>query len=359
LLTQTTIPFGPQHPVLPEPLHLHLTVEDERIREAVPMLGFVHRGLEKLVERRDLHQMIQVVERVCGICSMMHAVCYCQGIETIMGIEAPPRARYLRTIWSELHRMQSHLLWLGLFADCLGFESLFMQFWKIRETVLDINEATTGNRVIVSVNVVGGLRRDLTAAQGTWIRDSLAGIERELKRLEATMLSDYTVKKRTVGKGVIPIDQAYELGLVGPTARASGIAQDIRQTGYAAYGDLEFTPVVEYDGDSYARSKVRFRETLSSIDLIRQALDGLPGGDTRIAVKGRPQGEVVTRVEQPRGELVYYIKAGGGKHLERLRIRTPTFANFPALVVMLPGCWLSDVALIVLSIDPCISCTER
>jgi ech hydrogenase subunit E len=359
VLTQTTIPFGPQHPVLPEPLHLHLTVEDEKIREAVPMLGFVHRGLEKLVEKKDFHQMIQVVERVCGICSMIHAVCYCQGIEQLMDIQVPPRAHFLRTIWSELHRMQSHLLWLGLFADCLGFENLFMQFWKIRERVLDIDEATTGNRVIVSVNVVGGVRRDLTPAQRSWILAQLQDMQRELLRLEDTVLSDYTVRKRTVGKGVITPDQAYELGLVGPTVRASNVAQDIRQTGYAAYGELGFEPVVESDGDSYARSKVRFRETLASIGLIRRALATMPEGEIRVKFKGRPQGEVVTRVEQPRGELLYYIKAGGGKNLARLRIRTPTFANLPALVCMLPGCWLSDVPVIVLSIDPCISCTER
>ncbi len=358
-MLRTVIPFGPQHPVFPEPIHLKLTVEDERIAEVIPSLGFVHRGLERLADIRDFNQMIQVVERVCGICSVIHAVCYCQGIETMMGVDVPPRARYLRVIWSELHRIQSHLLWMGLFADSFGFESLFMQFWRIREKIMDISEATTGNRVILSVNVVGGLRRDLTGDQTRWVLDQLQTIEQDIKRLENTLLTDYTVKHRTVGKGVLSKDQAYELGAVGPTSRGSGINQDLRQTGYAAYGELDFEPVVETDGDSFARCKVRFREAVASIDLIRQAVAKLPEGEIQAKVKGKPEGEAVMRVEQPRGELLYYLKGSGNKCLDRLRIRTPTFANIPALLVMLPGMWLSDVPVITLSIDPCISCTER
>ena len=358
-MLKTVIPFGPQHPVLPEPIHLQLTVEEEKITAAVPALGFIHRGLETLVDRCDFHQMIQVVERVCGICSMIHAMCYCQGIEEIMKIDVPPRAKYLRVIWSELHRMHSHLLWLGLFADSFGFESLFMQFWKIREKILDIHEATTGNRVIVSVNAVGGVRRDMNPEQLQWIKFQLVEVENEVNRLGGTLFDDYTVKKRTVGKGVVTKNQAYELGLVGPTARASGVAQDMRSLGFAAFSELDFEPVLETSGDCYARSKVRFREVLQSIDLIRQAIAKLPAGEVQVKVKGRPAGETVVRVEQPRGEVLYYIKADGSKNLARLRIRTPTFANIPALMTMLPGQWLSDVPVIVLSIDPCISCTER
>ncbi len=358
-MLKTIIPFGPQHPVLPEPLHLKLTVEDEVITEAVPALGYIHRGLEMLVRIHDFHQTIQVVERVCGICSMIHAMCYCQGIEEIMGVEVPPRAKFLRIIWSELHRMHSHLLWLGLFADSFGFESLFMQFWKIREKVMDLNEATAGNRVIVSVNVIGGVRRDLDSQQLRWIISNLSSVEDEIGRLETTLLSDYTVKKRTVGKGVLSKEKAFELGTVGPTARGSGISQDMRMLGYSALDQLDFEPVVATDGDCYARSKVRFYEVRQSINLIRQAVSKIPGGEIRTKVKGRPEGEAFTRVEQPRGELFYYIKADGSKNLDRLRIRTPTFANIPALVTLLPGMWLSDVPVIVLSIDPCISCTER
>ncbi|KAB1442941.1 nickel-dependent hydrogenase large subunit [Pseudodesulfovibrio senegalensis] len=356
---RTVIPFGPQHPVLPEPIHVKLVVEDEIVKEAVPALGYVHRGLEMLASIRDYHQMINVCERVCGICSMIHATCYCQTIEKMMGIEVTSRSEYLRVIWSELHRMHSHLLWLGLFADAFGFESLFMQFWKVRERVMDINEATAGNRVIVSVNVVGGVRADLSDEQLRWILDEMDIMEKELKEMENTILNDYTVKSRTVGKGVMTYDQALELGAAGPTLRGSGVASDMRMLGYGAYKHLDFEPVVHPDGDSFSRSWVRFQEVYQSIRLVRQAIADLPQGDIAVKVKGNPEGEEVMRVEQPRGECLYYIKGNGTKNLDRLRIRTPTFANIPPLLAMLPECELADVPVIILSIDPCISCTER
>lgn len=358
-MSRTIIPFGPQHPVLPEPLHLKLTVEDEIVTDAVPALGYVHRGLEKLADIRDYNQMIQIVERVCGICSKIHAMVYCQGMEEMMDVEVPRRAEFLRVIWSELHRIHSHLLWLGLFADAFGFESVFMQFWKIREKIMDINEATTGNRVVVSVNVIGGVRRDLSPEQCTWILNELDWVETETKRLQSVMLDDYTVKKRTVSIGTLTMEQALELGAAGPCLRGSGVAQDMRQLGYAAFDELDFEPVVETAGDCYARSKVRFLETLQSIDLVRQAIAKLPQGELAVKVKGKPEGEVFSRIEQPRGELAYYIKGNNTKFLERVRIRTPTFANIPPLVAMLPGIELADVPVVVLSIDPCISCTER
>ncbi|MDD4731184.1 MAG: nickel-dependent hydrogenase large subunit [Desulfovibrio sp.] len=360
-MARTVIPFGPQHPVLPEPIHLKLVVEDEIVKEAVPALGYVHRGLEMLVAKRDYHQMIQVCERVCGICSMIHAVCYSQTIEEMMGIEVPKRAQVLRVIWSELHRMHSHLLWLGLFADAFGFEALFMQIWKIRERILDINEATAGNRVIVSVNVIGGVRADLNPEQRDWIESELKIIEKELKEIQSTVLNDYTVKARTVGKGILTYEQAWELGAAGPTLRGSGVKSDMRMLKYGGYKLLDFEPVVETAGDSWARAAVRFREVLQSIDLVRQAIAKIPRGDRDLAakVKGNPEGEAFMRVEQPRGECVYYIKASGKKNLDRMRIRTPTFANVPPLLAMVPNCELADVPVIVLSIDPCISCTER
>lgn len=358
-MARTVLPFGPQHPVLPEPMHLTLAVEDEIVKEAIPKLGYVHRGLEKLAEVRDHTQMIQVVERVCGICSFLHALCYCQAIEELMKVDVPPRAKYLRVVWAELHRMHSHLLWLGLFADAFGFESLFMQCWRIRERIMDIQEATSGNRVIISTNVVGGVKRDMDKQTEKWILDTMDTVEQEVARLKSVIVDDYTVKQRTVGIGVLSREKAYELGAAGPTLRASGVPQDLRQSGYAAYSDLDFAPVVETDGDCYARTICRFNEIFQAADLIRQAFAKMPEGELAVKAKGMPNGEVISRVEQPRGEVMYYIKADGTKFLDRLRIRTPTFANIPPLLEMLPGCDLADVPVLILTIDPCISCTER
>jgi Ni,Fe-hydrogenase III large subunit len=155
------------------------------------------------------------------------------------------------------------------------------------------------------------------------------------------------------------MNEAYSLGAVGPTARGSGVAIDMRMTGYAAYGRLDFKPVVETGGDCYARCAVRVKELFTSIDLIRNAIKTIPDGEIEIKVKGNPEGEYFSRSEQPRGELVHYVRGNGTKHIARSRIRTPTLTNIPSLVKMMQGCELADVPVIVLSIDPCIGCMER
>ena len=159
---QIIIPFGPQHPVLPEPIHIDLVLEDERVVEAIPSIGYIHRGFEKLVEKREFTEYVYIAERTCGICSFIHGLTYCQGIEEIMKVEVPERALFLRTIWSEYSRLHSHLLWLGCFADSFGFENLFMNAWRIRERILDVMEQTTGGRVIQGSCKIGGVRRDIT-----------------------------------------------------------------------------------------------------------------------------------------------------------------------------------------------------
>lgn len=356
---QSRIPFGPQHPVLPEPIHIKLVLEDEKIVEATPAIGYVHRGLEKLTEKKDMYKSIFVLERICGICSFMHALCYCQGLEKLMEIEVPDRARYLRVVWGELHRTHSHLLWLGLYADAFGFESLFYQCWRIREKILDIMEATAGARVIISTNTIGGTRRDISPELLQHIVNTTYEIEKDLKDIEKVFLEDATVKVRTVGVGVMSKEDAYLYGAVGPFGRGSGLEQDLRMTGYAAYNELDVEPIFETDGDCYARCKVRIRELYQSQRLLREAIEKMPEGEFAVKVTKKPQGEVISRVEQPRGECLYYIKGNGTDILERVRVRTPTFGNIPALVAMLPGHQLADLPILLLSIDPCISCTER
>jgi ech hydrogenase subunit E len=356
---RTIVPFGPQHPVLPEPIHLDLVLEDERVVEAIPRIGYIHRGLEKLVEKKDYQQYVYVAERICGICSFMHGMGYCMSIESIMEVEIPERAKFLRTIWAELSRLHSHLLWLGLLADAFGFESLFMQSWKLREQILDIFEETTGGRVIFSVCEVGGVKKDISSETLNRMKEVLTGMEKELKEAAAVFLNDSTVKLRTKGVGVLSREAAFELGAVGPMARASGIEMDIRSQGYAAYDQLDFKPITDQGGDCYARTKVRIGELFQSIDLIRQCIAIIPDGEIKRKVTGNPKGEHFTRLEQPRGEVLYYAKANGTKFLDRVRVRTPTFANVPALLETLKNCSLADVPILILTIDPCISCTER
>jgi ech hydrogenase subunit E len=356
---RTIIPFGPQHPVLPEPLHLDLIMEDEKVVGAVPSIGFVHRGLEKLVEKRDFNEMIYIIERICGICSFIHGQAYAQTLEGMMGVDIPPRAKYLRTIWAELSRVHSHLLWLGLMADGYGFESLFMHCWRIREKVLDIFEETTGGRVIFSVCKIGGVWKDIDNDTLNRIKRIVKDIGEEAKAVTDVFVRDYSVQKRTRGIGVLTYQEAIDLGAVGPTLRGSGVVEDMRTLGYAAYGDLNFEPIVEKDGDCYARTVVRVRELYQSLDLIRQCIEKIPDGEVDMKVKGNPNGEYIARLEQPRGQAFYYAKGNGTKYLDRFRVRTPTFANIPALLKILPGADLADVPVLALTIDPCISCTER
>jgi ech hydrogenase subunit E len=356
---RTVIPFGPQHPVLPEPIHLDLVLEDETVVEAIPRIGYIHRGLEKLVEKKDYQQYPFVAERICGICSFMHGMGYCMTVEEIMNVQIPDRAKFLRVIWAELSRIHSHLLWLGLLADGFGFESLFMHSWRIREQILDIFEETTGARVIFSVCDIGGVRKDISPEMLKKIEGILNNVAKELSDLTEVFLNDSSVKVRTVGVGVLTKQMAYDLGAVGPMAKASGLVYDMRTQGYAAYDKLQFEPIVETAGDCYARTSVRIREIFQSIDLIKQCIALIPEGDIKVKVTGNPNGEHFIRIEQPRGEVVYYVKANGSKFLDRVRVRTPTFANIPALLETLKGCALADVPILILTIDPCISCTER
>ncbi len=358
----TVIPFGPQHPVLPEPLHLDLVVEDEKVIDCIPQIGFIHRGLEKLVETRDYNQFIYVAERICGICAMGHSLGYAETIEELMGVEVPKRAEYLRVIWHELSRIHSHMLWVGLAADAFGFESMFMHCWRLRERILDIFEKTTGGRVILSVVKVGGVVRDIDAATMREIINVLEGVRAEFEQIIATLLTDTSIKNRTVGVGYVSHEDAVNLSMVGPFARASNVNYDVRMFGRGAYGELsDFQPILDDQGDCYARVKVRCLEILQSIDIIEELAAKIPDGDIAVNVKGAPaDGAQSSNVlEQPRGECYYFARGNGTKYLERMRMRTPTSQNLAGMTAALSGCDLADVNMIVLTIDPCISCTER
>ena len=356
---QTIIPFGPQHPVLPEPVHLDLVLEDETVVQAIPSIGFVHRGLEKLVEKKEYTELMYVTERICGICAFGHNWGYCHAVELLMGVEVPERAEYLRTLWHELSRVHSHLLWLGLLADAFGFESLFYHCWRLRERVLDLFEKTTGGRVIFSVNKIGGVHRDVSPEVLAEIASVVGGMHKEVEDLTKVFINDVSVKNRLVGVGTVTKEEAIDLCAVGPTARGSGVVTDIRLTGNGVYDKLGFEPIVEEGGDCYARTMVRIRELFQSIDMVVKICSMIPEGEIAVPVKGKPDGEFMARLEQPRGEACYYVKGNGTKNLERMRVRTPTNINIPFLVKSLEGADLADVPVIVICIDPCISCTER
>ena len=355
------IPIGPQHPALKEPISLRMTVEGEVITDVDIRLGYNHRGLEKLAEDRNWIQNIYLVERICGICSHSHATCYVQGVEKLMELTPPKRGMYIRYLVSELERIHSHLLWLGVAGHEAGFDSFFMYTWRDREVVMDLLEMISGNRVHYAINTIGGVRRDLDAGQIAKIREGLVVLKKRSEYYFHIGANEPSFVGRIAGVGILPKETAIALCAVGPTARASGWARDVRKEDpYAAYDDVEFEVATADSCDVLGRVVVRVKELLESYKICEQLLDQLPPGDIAVRAprKAKP-GEVVARYEAPRGENIHYIKSNGTDKPERLKVRAPTLANYPATVEMLRKGFIADIPLIFAAIDPCICCAER
>ena len=352
--------IGPYRPQLVEPERFELIVENNKIIDVNIELGYVHRGIEKLFTTKTYMQNLALAERICGICSGVHTLVYAQTAEGVMEVTVPERAKYLRCIYMELERLHSHLLWFGVLAHSLHEHEAFLKIMSEREQIQDLLEYLTGNRINYLINTIGGVRRDITPEKAEKIRKVLNNIK-SLANYVLSLLDDNgAFTKKTKGIGILPKEKALDLGAVGPTLRGSGIKSDVRRDDpYAAYGELDFEVVTEDDCDVRARSLVRARENLESIKIIEQALDNLPEGE--IAAKpGMPLvKEEIGRAEAPRGELVYYIKSNGTNIPERVKVRTPSFANDFTLIEMLRDKQLENARVIIESIDPCFACTDR
>ena len=356
------IPMGPYHPALEEPYKLDLICEGETVRDAKLHIGFNFRGIEHLAETRNYIQVTALMERVCGICSNIHTLTLCQAMEQLAGQDAPPRAKYIRVIMAELERLHSHVLWAGIAAKLMGFKTMFMTCFEIREKVMDVLAAISGNRVNYSMNRIGGVNRDIEDPQAI-----LAMVNQLESEMMGTVIPIFTTsstaRSRCAGIGVLTEEKAISCGVVGPTARASGLPQDIRRAApYAAYSELEFNVPVEQAGDVRARLFVRALEIIESISILRQALEKLPPGEINTGddkVKFIT-GTATSRVEAPRGEVMYSVSwKEGSRNPSRVHVRTPTYVNMPSVRWMVKGARLADTPLIQASIDPCYSCTDR
>ena len=361
------IPVGPQHPSLKEPANFMLDVDGEEITGADLSLSYNHRGMEEAAQRKDYLENIYLIERICGICSHSHTTAYVKGVEELMDVEVPERARYIRTLIGELERLHSHLLWLGVGGHEMGFDTLWHYTWRDRELVLDSLEELTGNRVHYAINTLGGVREDVAEDQFPELRENLEQIRERAEYYREVVPEEETVLMRCEGVGTISREEASELCAVGPTARASGVPTDVRKDDpYAAYDQVDFDVVTHEDGDLLARVLVRLEEIVQSCDIVDQVLDEMPEGD----LKGSPkpthtlpnmveEGEAISRYEAPRGELIHYIRSDGSDTPERVKVRAPTLANWPTVVEGLKGSYIADTPMIVAGIDPCISCTSR
>lgn len=355
------LPIGPQHPSLKEPASFRITLEGEKVVKAVIGVGYNHRGLEKACESRNYIQDLYLIERVCGICSHTHSTAFCQGIEELAGITIPRRAAYIRVMVAELERLHSHLLWLGVAAHEIGFDTMFMYTWRDREKVLDILAEVCGNRVNYGINTIGGVRRDVDEAMLQNMSKMADALESQVKYYLDLALTETTLSARLAGVGKLSYEDALRFGVVGPVARSAGIAYDIRVTEpYAAYGDIPVDLVTDTREDVLGRTVVRIKEMLVSLNIIRFCIKNLPDGDIAVKAPLRiPAGEVISRTEAPRGENIHYIRSNGTDKPDRVRVRAPSEANWRGVKHMLEGGYLADVPITIAAIDPCYSCTDR
>jgi NADH-quinone oxidoreductase subunit D len=355
------IPIGPQHPCFKEPMRLDISVDGERVVDADIIISFNHRGVEKATEARTYIQNLYLMERVCGICSHSHATCYCQGVEEILGLEIPERARYIRSFIGELERIQSHLFWIGIAGHEIGWDTLLMYTWKDRERVNDMLEQISGNRIHYAMNTIGGVRRDIREEDRESLKRGLEFLEERAAYYVHVITEEETFLKRTRGIANLPTELAKQLCAVGPTLRGSNVKMDVRADDpYAAYEDLDFSVVTTDTCDVWGRGFVKASEILQSIRMCNQVLEELPGGDIRVKAPAKvPAGEAVSRYEAPRGELIHYIKSNGSNMPERIKIRAPTLANWLVMSEMLKGVYLADVAIVTDAIDPCLCCSAR
>jgi NADH-quinone oxidoreductase subunit D len=355
-----TFPIGPVHPALKESTCLRLTLDGNYIQEAKIRLGYIHRGMEKLLEGKEINQALYLVQKSCGICSYAHESAYARAIEKMLKYDAPEKVKLVRVITAELERIHSHLLWAGFMLHEIGYETMFMFFWKERERILEIFEKLTGGRVHHAMNKIKTVRYDLLPEDKKFMFDRLQHVERKTKDYTNIINSNKIILARIRDVGYLSRNDARKFCLVGPMSRGSGIKSDIRKSDpYEAYKGLDFEEIIEDNGDAYARTMVRLREILESIKIIRQALENLP--KEKIPEPSPVFIEKASgfgRVEAPRGENFHFLSVRKNV-LERIRIRTPTFANIIVLEDLLVGREIGDTPVIINSIDPCFGCMER
>jgi Ni,Fe-hydrogenase III large subunit len=360
-MSSYTIPVGPLHVALEEPIYFKLNVEGETVTDVDINAGHVHRGIEFLAMQKNYYQVLTLVERVCSLCSNNHPLTYCMAVEKVAGVEIPVRSEYLRVIADEVKRIASHMFNVGIIAHNIGFDSLFMHAMELREVMQDVKETIFGNRMNISANCIGGVRFDISKDQSEYILKKLDSLKKPLEEVTKIYMTNSSIRRRTVGVGVLPHDEAVRYGVIGPVARASGVDYDVRvQNPYAAYDKVKVNIVTEQGGDAHSRAVVRLREIFEAIRIVEECLHNLPEGPVELEhVPSIPAGEAIAKSEAPRGELIYYARSNGTEIPERLKWRVPTYQNWEALRVMIPGCKIADIPVIVGSIDPCVSCTER
>jgi len=359
-MVDVSIPLGPVHPCWKEPARVKCETKGEYVVSAEVELGYMKKGIERIMRGRPWQEVMFLAERVCGICSVIHNMVFIEALEKVSDIPVPDRAALLRVVVNELDRIQSHILANFSYCYTIEHETLGMYLLDVREMVMDELERITGARVTCAYIIPGGVRFDLRNEDELRLRANLLAIEKEVTRYMRMFEHGPLIALRSKGIGVLTREAAREAYAVGPTARASGMPEIDRRLRHPTYQKLGFTPVSRDEGDNFARIMVRFQEVLASIGIIRTCLDQLPGGPIRGG--GIPgAGEIAYSGEAPRGELSYFIRTDAAGRVLDISIQTPSIMNIEACChYMLTGAAsLADVSSTFVSADPCIACTER
>jgi len=383
-----TLNFGPHHPATHGVLRLLVTLEGEVVRDLKPIVGYVHTGIEKTAEDKSYWKVIPVVERMDYLSYYFNAMAFCGAVETLLGLVVPARAQYLRVIHLELNRIMSHLVWLGTSCLDLGAISMFWYAFREKETILDLFEMTSGQRMHTRYFQVGGVIEDVPAGFEPKLRAFLANMPARIEQYADLLDKNEIVLQRLRHVCQLDAETLLDLGVTGPLLRAAGVPWDLRKAQpYSSYEHFDFRVPVGTVGDNYDRYRVRMAEMQESVKIIEQALDGMPEGpyitpDRKVALPPRhelatsmealihhfklvtegfrvPPGEVYYAIESPRGELGCFVRADGSAKPARVHMRDPSFVNLQALAPMVKDSYIADLIATLAMLDPILGGIDR
>ncbi|HKG62737.1 MAG TPA: NADH dehydrogenase (quinone) subunit D [Solirubrobacteraceae bacterium] len=383
-----TLNLGPHHPATHGVLRLLTTLEGEVVRKTVPIIGYLHTGIEKTAEDKAYWKAIPVIERMDYLSYYFNAMAFCGAVETLIGLDVPPRAQYLRVIHLELNRIASHLIWLATGALDLGAISIFWYGWRDRDRVLDLFEMSSGQRMHTRYIQVGGVMEDIPVGFEQRVRAFCKEFPQRIDQFEALIDKNQIVLQRLRGVAALDEQTLLDLGVTGPLLRATGNPWDLRKAApYSSYDHFDFKIPVGTVGDNYDRYRVRMAELRESLKIIEQALDGLPEGpyitpDRKYALPPRhelatsmealihhfklvtegfrvPPGEAYYPIESPRGELACFVRSDGSSKPARVHMRDPSFVNLQAFPAMVENTYIADLIATLAMLDPIIGGVDR
>ena len=355
--------MGPQHPSTHGVLRIILKLDGEVIKDVVPVMGYIHRGMEKMFENRKYDQIIPFTDRTDYLSAVNNNFAYVLGVEKLLGVVVPERAEYLRVILAELNRIMSHLLWLSAYGMDVGAFTPLLYIFREREEIIAMFELITGNRLTHNAFRLGGFKYDVPKTFFEKLEKFISHFADNLDEYETLLINNVIFKSRTVGVGVITKALALSYGVSGPSLRGSDIKMDVRRdTPYSAYSKFVFEIPTGKNGDTWDRCEVRMNEMRQSLSILQQAMQGFPQGDIMAKIPKiikPPAGEVYTAVEGPRGEVGFYIISDGTEKPYRVKMRVPSFSNLSALKDMTVGFKIADVVAIMGSLDLVIPEIDR